>query len=46
MKTVRDIENRRSLVKIGQKQALDHCMANRDKIQKRLNGHSYWHKRY
>ena len=38
-KTVNDIARKRQLEKDGQRQAFNHCMENRDKIQKRI---SHW----
>jgi len=45
-KTVRDIARKRELEKEGQRQALEHCMGNRERIQKRLNRYSYRHGKY
>lgn len=40
-KTVKDIDRRRQMEKNGRRQALRHCMENRDKIQKRISHGRY-----
>jgi len=40
-RTVKDIARKRQLEKEGQRQALEHCMSNRDKIQRRISHRKY-----
>jgi hypothetical protein len=36
-KTMKDIREKRKHIKEGQKQAFEHCMRNREKIQRRIS---------
>ena len=41
LKTIEDIARKRGLEKEGQRQALEHCMSNKERIKKRLKRYSY-----
>ena len=46
VKTIEDINRKRQLEKEGQRQALEHCMGNRQRIQKRLKRYSHSSRKY
>ena len=41
LKTIEDIARKRGLEKEGQRQALEHCMSNKERIKKRLKRYLY-----